>query len=359
MLSTSDLLHLPYTPDLTEGGIAYACRSLTTTYGRMGGSQPRAPSGNRDYPAGTGTNVDRLRRTVAGVAAELAFRRTLSEQSIPFDVLGATPFTHPDRYDVSLGGHRCHLKSFLITRRQQIALIRQDPALVLQAPALVPLDQFAAEDHKPDDLYLFAFLLGVVAATREDVDRATAAGQPAYLIHPLPDEWARPANWLPLEKLALKSECEAPISVEIGGQNTGREFVTATLELPPKKRVPVEQSFYSLAYVHAARRPGARIGLHSPLRGEAYIVPAHAWGNIWVYGMDILLTGWLTHEEYRRRSSVLPIGSRTFQYDQTRTKNLSVPVIELKPLGGLLAHVKEWEAERGRPAHLGAILSSR
>jgi len=329
MLSSSDLLHLPYTPDLTEGGIAYACRSLAYTYGRMGGSP-----------------VDRLRRIVGGVAAELAFRRTLSEQAIPFNVLGATPFTHPDRYDVSLGGHRCDLKSFLITRRQQISLIQQDPALVLQAPALVPLDQFAAEGHKPDDLYLFAFLLGVVAAAREDVDRATAAGQPAYLIHPLPDEWARPANWLPLEKLALKSECETPITVEIGGQNAGREFVTATLELPPKKRVPVEQSFYSLAYIHAARRPEARIGLHSPVRGEAYIVPAHEWGNIWVYGMDILLTGWLTHEEYRRKAKVLNAGMSTFQYARTRTKNLLVPMAELNPLAPLLKKVKAWEMEK-------------
>ncbi|MBA4380536.1 MAG: hypothetical protein C0393_07685, partial [Anaerolinea sp.] len=81
----------------------------------------------------------------------------------------------------------------------------------------------------------------------------------------------------------------------------------------------------------------------------------HEWGNIWVYGLDIWLTGYMAHEDYRRKASVLPIGSRTFQYDQTRTKNLSVPVTELKPLGGLLAGVKAWEAERGRPAHPGAI----
>jgi hypothetical protein len=327
MLTSTDLLHLPYTPDLTEGGIAYACRSLTTTSELLGASL-----------------MDRLRAIVGGVAAELAFRRTLSEQGIPFGVLGATPFTAPERYNVSLGGHRCDLKSFLITRRPQITQIRQDPAFVLQAPALIPLDEFSAEGHKPDDLYLFAFLLGVVAAAREDVDWALTAGQPIYLIHPLPDEWRYPANWIPLEKLALKSECEMPIRVEIGGQNGEREFVTATLELPPKKRVSVEQSFYSLAYVHAARRPEARIGLHSPVRGEAYIVPAHAWGNIWVYGMDILLTGWLSHEEYRRKAKVLNAGMRTLQVDRTHVKNLLVPIGELNPLRPLFEHVRAWAA---------------
>jgi hypothetical protein len=333
MIAPSDLLHLPYTPDLTDGGIAYACRSLAHTYDRMGGS-----------------SVEHLRRIAAGVAVELAFRRYLSEQAIPFDVLGATPFTDPDHYDVSLGGHRCDVKSFFISRRAQIRSLRQDPGLVLQAPALVPLDQFAAEGHKPDDLYLFTFLLGLAAAAQEDIEKALAAGQPVYLIHPLPGAWAKPSNWVPLKKLALKSECETPITVEIGGMDAERNIITAALELPPKTRLPVEQTFYSLAYVHAGHRPEARIGIHSPLRGEPYLIPSHEWGNIWVYGMDILLTGWLTHEELRHKASVLKAGMRTFQYDRTRTKNLLVPISELNPLGELFEKVRAWEAGKS-PAY--------
>ena len=327
MLSPSDLFHLPYTPDLTQGGITYACRSLAYTYDRMGGSP-----------------VDRLRRIVAGVAVELAFRRYLVEQAVPFDVLGATPFTDPDRYDVSLGGHRCDVKSFFISRRAQIHSLRHDHGLVLQAPALVPLDQFAAESHKPDDLYLFAFLLGLAAASQEDIEKALAAGQPVYLIHPLPGEWAKPPNWIPLEKLALKSECETPITIEIGGMDAERNFITATLELPPRTRVPMEQIFYSLAYVHAARKPEARIGLHSMIHGEPYLILPHEWGNIWVYGMDILLVGWLSHEEFRCKGSVLNAGMRTFQYNRTRTKNLFVPGIKLNPLGLLFEKVREWKS---------------
>lgn len=338
MLSTSDLIHLPYTPDLTEGGIAYACRSLAYTYDRMGGSP-----------------LDRLRRIVGGVAVELAFRRYLSGQAIPFDVMGATPFTDPDRYDVSLGGHRCDMKSFLVTRRRQISLVRQNPALVLQAPALVPLDQFAAEGHTAQDLYLFAFLLALTTPSQEDLQRAIIARQSLYLIHLLPEDWARPKLWLPLEKLALKSECEQPITIEIGGQDAERNFVTATLELPTKRRVAVEQAFCSLAYIHARRRPEVRIGIHSPMRGEPHLVQPHEWGNIWVYGLSILLTGYLTHEEFRRRASLLPVGSRVFQYARTRTKNLSVPITELQPLGNLFERVREWEAGKlcSAPAESG------
>jgi hypothetical protein len=58
MLSPSDLLRLPYTPDLTEGGIAYALLSL--------------PYKNPSY--------DGLLRTVSQGIVELAFRRHLSQQ---------------------------------------------------------------------------------------------------------------------------------------------------------------------------------------------------------------------------------------------------------------------------------------
>jgi len=101
-----------------------------------------------------------------------------------------------------------------------------------------------------------------------------------------------------------------------------------------------------VAYIHTKRSPEARLGIHSPTHGEAYIIQAHEWGNIWVYGMDIWLTGWLTHEEYRRKASVLPAGNRTFQYDRTRAKNLAVPMADLNPLGGLFERIRQWVATR-------------
>jgi hypothetical protein len=274
---------------------------------------------------------------------------------IPFDVLGSTPFTDPDRYDVALGGHRCDLKSYHITRRAQISLTRKEPDLLLQAPALVPLDQFSAEGHKPDDIYLFAFLLGLIAASQKDADTAIAVGQPVHLVHPLPEGWARPAVWIPLERLALKSECELPVTVEIGGMDAERNFITETLTLPPRTRVAAQQPFHSVAYVHAQSRPeaspralsrAARIGIHSPVRGEPYLIPSHEWGNIQIYGMDIWLTGWLTHEEFRRKSRVINSGQPTFQYAHTQVKNLAVQMEELNPCGPLFRRVKVWAAEK-------------
>jgi hypothetical protein len=69
--------------------------------------------------------------------------------------------------------------------------------------------------------------------------------------------------------------------------------------------------------------------------------------------MSILFVGWLTREEFRQRASLIPAGARVFQYSQTRTKNLAVPVADLKPLGGLLEKVRDWETVRSGRAGSG------
>jgi len=325
MITSSDLIHLPYTRDLTEGGIAYAIRSLPYTYNRMGGSA-----------------YDRLRRIAAGVAVELAFRRYLSEQNIPFDVKGATPFTDPDHYDVSLGGRRCDIKSFLITYRKQIDDMQRNPAIVLNAPALVPSDQHAAEGYADSDIYLFAFLSGLVAASQENMQKARLTGEPEYLIHVMPNSWTRPSQWNPLGRLALKSESAEDQIVEIGGQAAGREMRSVTVTLPPRTRIELDEEFYSVAYIHIQSQPAARIGIHSPILQDTYIVDPAEWGNIWIQGIGILLAGFITRREFSQSANMIHPGTRVFQYDRTRTRNLAVPVSELRPLAELFERVKTW-----------------
>jgi hypothetical protein len=328
MITSSDFLHLPYTRDLTEGGIAYAVRSLAYTYNRMGGSP-----------------YERLRRIVAGVAVELAFRRYLSEQDIPFDVMGATPFTDPDHYDVSLGGRRCDIKSFLITYREQISKMKCNPDIVLQAPALVPSDQHAGAERSEYDLYLFAFLPGLVAACHDDLRKVIAARQPHYLIHAMPQSWARPSVWNPLGRLALKSESAQTRIVELGGQDERREMLTRLVEIPPQTRIEIEDGFFSLSYIHVKSLPDGQIGIYSPTRKEIHMIGGMDWGNIWVYGMGTLFAGYLTRAEFSRRASPIQAGARIFQYDRTRAKNLAVPAADLKPLSELFERVREHNAQ--------------
>ncbi|MFH1906378.1 MAG: hypothetical protein ABIL11_03190 [Chloroflexota bacterium] len=78
MLTPSDLIRLPYTPDLTEGGIAYACCSLAYTYDRMGG-----------------TAFDRLRRIVGGVAWSWPFAAILRSRIFPSTCWARRPSPTP------------------------------------------------------------------------------------------------------------------------------------------------------------------------------------------------------------------------------------------------------------------------
>ena len=289
-----------------------------------------------------GSSFDRMRHSVVGISVELAFRRHLTRQGIPFDIKGATPFTEPDRYDVSLGGHRCDIKSFLISYREQITSLHSHPDQILKAPALVPLDQYVSDGRAPSDLYLFSFLTGLIASSPSDVQKAGTAGRPLYLIHTMPPAWVRPHAWVPLGPLALKSETEDTLTVEIGGQDADHDFLTRSLELPPHTRVQTDAGYYSLAYVHVKSKPSARVGIHSPVRRETYLIQPFDWGNIWIYGMRIYLTGWITREEFRQRASLLHEGSRVFQYDRTRTKNLAMPIGDLHPLPELLFRAREW-----------------
>jgi len=325
MLTSEDFIHLPYTPDLTTGGIAYACRSLPHTYNRMGG-----------------TDAKRLRRIVGGIAVELAFRRYLHEQGIPFDVRGATPFTDPDKYDVALGGHRCDIKSFIVSRKAQISALNRDWNLLLGASALIPSDQFAAPNQHESDIYIFAFLTGLFAASRAAMEKVKNADLPLYLIHTMPKTWAKPARWHSFGKIALKSDCDETLTVELGGQDAQGQFTSTKIRLTPHQRVESEAGFHTLAYVHVDALPSARIGISSPQHDSPHLIAPSDWKNIWVYGMRVTLAGYLTRKGFRKKAKELPIGSRVFQYRRTRTKNLAVSVAELRPLSALLEQAKDW-----------------
>ena len=329
MIDSSDFIRIPYSGDLTEAGIAYVLRSLPLSLDRAVDSP---------YPA--------IRRTVVRAAVELAFRRYLSGQDIPFDVQVATPFTAPDRYDVSLGGHRCDLQCFMVSQREKISLLRRDPQALLNVPALVPADGHAGSVHSGHDLYVFAFVTGLIAASTTALKKAAETGQPYYLLHVMGAEWSQPPIWKPLGQLAFTSESDGELPIEISGQDAGREFLSRTLRLPPKSKVFADDPFYALTAVHVAGFPNARLEIGSPTRNATHVVRPTEWGNIWVYGMDIYLAGYISHQDFHQQARSIAPNSRVFQDDRTHGKNLAVEVSELNPLSGLFENVRAWDRNR-------------
>ncbi|HSL28354.1 MAG TPA: hypothetical protein VK900_04065, partial [Anaerolineales bacterium] len=275
-------------------------------------------------------------------AVELTFRRYLAKEGIPFEVKGAAPFTEPDRYDVMLGGRRCDIKTFLISHRDHISQIGRDPQILLESPALVPSDEHAGAGHSQNDLYIFAFLSGWLAPARAEQEKVLETEQPHYLVHVMPGPWSRPPAWSPLGKLVVKSESEEPQTIELTGQDRARILRTCTVELPAKRRIELEIDLFSLTYLHAMCRPDRRIGIYSPTLQETHLIGPADWGNIWVYGLDVVLTGYMAHEEFSRRASFVPAGTPVSASAYTQVKSLAVPVSDLRPLSELFERVKIW-----------------
>jgi hypothetical protein len=285
----------------------------------------------------------RLRRIVAGKAVELAFKRYLNSQEIPHDMLGSTPFTDPDHYDIAIGGRRCDIKSFMLTNKRRIRLVRKAPRKLLDAQALVPVDQMKNEHLTDEDIYVFAFLTALITPNQETLKKAVAAEQPIYMIHALPKRWARPENRGSLGELAVKSKMKNTLKLEFGGQDGECQLQSEHLIIPPQVRKTTEKQFSAISYLYTPNFPDATIGLHSSALEETYLVESLAWRNIWVYGMDIIFTGFMTRREFRKNATRLAMGSRVFQYPQTRTENFSIPMSKLYPLGELFTRAKDWQ----------------
>jgi hypothetical protein len=101
--------------------------------------------------------------------------------------------------------------------------------------------------------------------------------------------------------------------------------------------------FFSLLYLHATRLPGGTVGVHSGALNETHLVAPGDWANIWVYGMEVFIAGWLTKAEFRARCRKLPKGSAVKQYPRTQTDNRAVHVRDLRPIEALVAAVKKSE----------------
>jgi hypothetical protein len=286
---------------------------------------------------------------VAGKAVELAFRRWLEAERLTYDLLGATHFTERDRYDLRLAGRRCDVKSFLISDPAKITALRRDPGTLLAAEALVPEDQLHSESMSENDLYVFGFLAGLETRGMEALQKTLAAEQPVYLLHPVsPTHWrgARGA-WRPLGRLLLKADTTEALELEVGGQDQSHGALAQQLRLAPRTRTALPGEYYALLYLHAGRMPGGTVGVHSPALRETLLVAKNDWANIWVYGQEIFIAGWLTKAEMRARGRRLPAGAAVWQYPRTQTDNRAVPVAQLRPVGELNGLVER--AARRRP----------
>jgi hypothetical protein len=332
MVSTSDFISLDYSADLTEAGIAYTRKSFTYMHDPI------------DEP-----EHGRLRRVIAGVAVELAFRRYLNRMDIPHSNLDATPFTDPDRLDIIIGGRRCDIKLSMMTQKSRIRQAQKNPGILLGEGALVTRDQIASGHMDDEDLYIFAFLLALVTPNLRSLDQAVRANQPVFLVHALPAKWSRRDHWGSLGKLAINGDVDDALNLGLDGLDAGRKFQTEQITLYPGTESTGRCDFYALRYLHAFQLPKGTLRIHSPITKATHLIRPVDWGNIWVYGLQITLAGYVTCGEFRSRAGG-PLGNnRHSQYPKTPTGHRLIPVSDLHPLRDLFRRAKTWDENRYKP----------
>ncbi len=329
MLTAGDFVHLPYTPDLTQAGIHYACLSLASS---------------RDPVPDVG--FDHLRGIIAGKATELAFRRKLTALEVPFDNLSETPFTAPEEYRVALGERRCDLISIPVFQKSKFQSFSQHPEQLLTTAALIPEKELFASHFSDLDLFIFAFVLAQIKPRLADQRQANQLGLPLYLVHPLPERWSQPAAWAPFGELLLKNELPPELNIELGGQDSQHHWITEQMQLPAGESCRASLGFHTLAYLHTGEIPTGRVSLHSPRPSKTQVIQPLEWGNIWVYGLEIILVGWMSRGEFRQQAARPRGGSRTSFSPHQHAPNRFLPVAQLHPLQTLFESTRAWAAEQ-------------
>jgi hypothetical protein len=319
MISARDLVYLPYSSDLTAAGIIHAGRRLPRLH---------APARRNVY--------DTIRRDIAATAFQLAFQRYLDRAGVQYRPAKEWGFARPESRAIEIGGRRCELKPFLISRPDQLRALASARALALRADAVIPLERFVAEQLRDEDVYLFA----LVTAHIEDKGAGPRQGEgepnSTYWMHAMPRSWMIPALWGPLERLSAKSEGGAPVSLCLSGESASKEVEEEWMNLQAGRSVNVSTSLYSVFQAHLARPSPGRIGLRSRVHPRAHVIKPSDWHNVWIRGEVVCLLGWITRARFQAMARQIPEGSRLFQFSRTKTKNLGVTTSALQPVADLL-----------------------
>ena len=327
-LSLKDVILLPYTPDLTQVGIAHALQALPTT-----AALPRPEV------------YQTLRCAVMEQAAELGFRRQLVTSQVPHQLVTDSHFASSGKTCVRIGGRICDVTSSALVQKTKIRRLHRDPASLLSNLAILSREALATQPRNDTDLLIFCFVTALLAASLSASKQAALVGLPVSLVFPLPVNWSGRSNRPNLGKLVLKSESTQPVHLSLIGQAGDRSPLSEEVTLTPGLKVEGVNQYHSLTYLKLEQLPAGRLAIRSTGLRKTLLISPFQWGNIWVYGMQIYLAGWITREEFSRCASLHSVIHEAWQPVSPGSKYMALPVSELHPLEELFSKARQW-AER-------------
>ena len=303
MIIPSELIPLPFTPDLAQAGIRYTCRMLL-----------------RSANLETAVREPQMRQSVAQAIVELAILRYLTGQMIPFSTLADAPFTDPQHTGLVLGGHRCQVYTHWLARSTENA---RESCFSQDFLAKKRLDFTAGplpDAWEADDLIIVGVLSARILRSQADSRSAWRSLEPIHLVFPQAPEWVSPHRWVDPGPLTLCSGCTIPIEVEIEGLDAQRHPLCETIALAPGETKEAQGRYFALAAVQIFQAPDGPLALRYPNRTQGCTIQPRQWINLWLYGAQIALLGYQRRADTRR----------------------GAPYSDLQSLGNLFHRLKEW-----------------
>jgi len=317
-VTAADFIHLPYTADLTRAGILYACQSLAQAQRQI-----------KVNP------IHALRTLVVTAAVDVAFRRYLSQQGVPYQTLNVTPFSQPGHSEIILEKRRCVFICALSAGTAEGRPSREQVSALALKQARVPAAYLNTESHFDPELFLFAFVFHLPTFTRLDPRHPPKIDQPHYLLYPMSTLWARPRRWRSLGSLVLEVDAPRPITLDIGGLGEDRRYFSRTLQLQPHQPLDLHLGLYTLAYLALPTYLNGRIQIYSSGLRRRYSPSPDRWGNLWIQGSEIILVGYMSRGEFRQRAFTLHRGNQPWPAEAHTLKDRAIPVSALHPLRDL------------------------
>jgi len=286
---------------------------------------------------------DRMRQRVANNIVSLAFRRYLSAEKIPHRLVESVNFSQADQLDISFGGRRCVPIAQLICDRELIPEVHKSPKILLEQDIYLP-EGSVAPAYRDVDIYLFIHFTGLVTRSRDDVEKAIVAKQPVSLVYQMPENWSRHPRWETLDPLVLKTDLTDRLTLDLHGQDRQRSYLKKSIHLPGRERVEIEAGFYGLGVLQAATLPLGPVGLFSQAIGETLLVAPFEWGNIWIYGMQLFITGYMTQADFYRHARRIDAGTAELANPCLQDETLlGISASALKPPQDLFIRAANWE----------------
>jgi hypothetical protein len=298
-IANGRLIELPFAVDLTRAGVGHLCRRLP-----FQSLSQQVPSFND------------LRQSVAENVGRLALLRYLSEQGVPYSIEEVFSPSAGSAH-LLIGGRRCSISTELIAQKQEIRTLAKRPERWFSRPIAEGKGP-ANQNHAEPDIRVFAALTALVTKGRTDLATAIAAGQPYHLVYPLPPKWSQSKPWKPLGALSFNVEKDDDIQLELGGLDGRRRFLQTTLYLKSGRQVVELPEFHSIAYLHSVVPPIGQMSVYNPATSQTLVVQPKDWGNLWLYGLQILVLGYV------------PGTNTPSTYG------------ELRPLGNLVQRARAW-----------------